>query len=543
MVLDTRTLDSLYALADVVRDYTTPSRGSRELTDEEKDQACRLRAEHGWHAWHIAEALGLGPGTSSKAGVGRAWGWEENVVEALEGCMYRRDWGGSSGRLIRGLGRTAARGEELHPSEVTVEGPNDLGGFRTTARRNAIIQAFLSPGQTGTPDIPGAGGRARQIGRPMIKAGRDKSPKEIVAQANAIIANEIRGGLYKGIEMTDAREPNVTTLARELGDLIDWQGRLRILGIDELPEEEKQKIDAEFVRRCKEQAKITPERPPRGWYGDLANDVYLTFKCCGPDGNETMEEFGYQPIQRQVPAHICRDDEKIFKSRSSFKAQVDDPSNQKKVKDAIAGLTTPPVVEKVMKQTGFTRRLVIGILAELGHQTLSARNAALKKIIMPLHTVSKLTPAQIWDHSPELQKLMPDRADAAHQIWQLLMSDKHVPWTAALLRAERQVPELAFNIKDILLAHLRGFDDDEVKRIQGNLDRVQLYFEETNISVDDMAQSFTRPGRPAVTPEIVRGALELLFTETPQLVTYHPDRPDEIVLHREGLREFVGRGR
>ena len=38
MVLDTRTLDSLYDLAAVVRDFTTPSRGGRELKPEEEDQ-------------------------------------------------------------------------------------------------------------------------------------------------------------------------------------------------------------------------------------------------------------------------------------------------------------------------------------------------------------------------------------------------------------------------------------------------------------------------------------------------------------------------
>ena len=542
MVLDTRTLDSFYDLAAVVRDFTTPSRGSPELTQEQKDQACRLRAEHGWHAWHIAEAMGLGTQFTRKTGIGKPLTWEENIIEALEGCMYRRDWGGSSGRPIRGLGRTAGRGEELHPSEVTVEGPNDLGAFRTSARRNAIIQAVLSPGRTGTPDIPGAGGRPRQIGRRAIKAGKDKSAKEIAAQANAIIANEIRGGLYKGVETTDVRPQNVTNLAQEIGDLLDWQGRLQAKGIQELPREERNKVKAEIIRRCNEQAKITPETPPIGWYGDLAKDVYLTFKCCGPDGNETMEEMNYQPLHPNIGAEICRVDEKIFKARPTLKSQVDDPENQQKVKDAIAGLTTPPVASDVMKQTGFGQRLVEGILAELGYLSQGARSAALGKIVLPLHNDKKLTPTQMWDQTPELQKLFSDKKEGVQRIYNNLLVAKLTPWTIATIREDRVLPIVADNLREMLQNHLRQEAQDDVwlARIRQNV-RAQAppgrIFEslgtERELTVDGVAALIKE------TPAFTRKVIEVLAAETPQFVAL---RGEELVVPFSGLQWIVRGG-
>ena len=145
MVFSTATLSSFYDLADVVRDYTTPSRGSQPLTPKQKDDACFLRFQHGWHARHIAEAMGLA--------VGYATGpWQEDILEALDECTTRSDWN-SQGIFLRPIQTPEG------PDQTTAAGTNLFGDYRRTARENAIIQAATA-------------GEIRTGGRVMQPAGK-----------------------------------------------------------------------------------------------------------------------------------------------------------------------------------------------------------------------------------------------------------------------------------------------------------------------------------------------------------------------------------
>ena len=102
MVFDTRTLKSFNALADVVGEYTAPGRSRVEMTDQQKRDACMWRYLHGWHAEHIAEALGL-------ANANYAFNWRENVTEALEECALS-DTGTLSGFVFLQADRSAQKG-------------------------------------------------------------------------------------------------------------------------------------------------------------------------------------------------------------------------------------------------------------------------------------------------------------------------------------------------------------------------------------------------------------------------------------------------
>jgi hypothetical protein len=552
MVLDTRSLDSFYDLAAVVRDFTTPSRGGRELTREEENQACRLRAEQGWHAWHIAEAMGLARGNHS-------YQWQDNIVEALEGCMYRRDWGGSSARVIRGIGRTAARGEELHPSEVTVEGTNTHSEWRKTAKTNAIVEALLSPGQMGTRDIPGVGQTPRQRGRPAIKAGKDKTAKELAAQADRILADQKKAGHYPQY----AKFPNVSSqdINREvqnLGELFDWVGRQRSAGWSTRPPEEKKKIDAEIIRRCKEQALKTPAKPPWGFYARMAKEVYETTPCCGPDGTETMDAMEYTKFQASYVNTLCVGNSIFQEKQQSVADAVADPVNIKKVEAAIVTLASKrrawqvlsteaiPVGASplaIMAETGLRREIVERILANLGYVTLTTRTIELRAIILPLHD-KKLTPYQMWDETPELQKQWPIRRIGTRVIRSMLTDavPPREPWTDELLREERVLPIVADNLREMLQRHLRQEAQDDVwlARIRQNV-RAQAppggIFEslgtEREFTVDAAAALIKE------TPAFTRKVIEVLAAETPQFVAL---RGEELVVPFSGLQWIVRGG-
>jgi len=124
MVFDTKTLDSFSALAGIIGEYTTPSQFT--LSQDQQDQACRLRKEYGWHTSHITQALGLSDGRTSSIYV-------PPVLKAIEGCTTRGGWGGAAidaklprptlpeGALRDRLNlRGQAERDRLTPEEATV---------------------------------------------------------------------------------------------------------------------------------------------------------------------------------------------------------------------------------------------------------------------------------------------------------------------------------------------------------------------------------------------------------------------------------------
>ena len=217
------------------------------------------------------------------------------------------------------------------------------------------------------------------------------------------------------------------------------------------------------------------------------------------------------------------------------------PTNQQKVKDAIAGLTTHPVASDVVNQTGLRLRLVNRILAELGYLSQSERSDALRKIVLPLHNDKKLTPTQMWDETPELQKLFSDRAEGVQRIYNNLLVAKLTPWTIATIREDRVLPIVADNLREMLQNHLRQEAQDDVwlARIRQNVSAqappggiFESLGTERELTVDGVAALIKE------TPDFTRKVIEVLAAETPQFVAL---RGEELVVPFSGL-QWIARG-
>ena len=514
MLLDTRTVDSLHDLAAVVQGYTTPSRGSRPLKQEEKDKACFLRWQNGWHAHHIAEAMDLSLSQRTAA-------WGIDIMEAIEGCTTRSDWN-SQGIFLRAIDTPAG------PDQSTLAGPNTFGEFRRTARRNAIIQAALL-------------GEISSGGTLVQKAGKDRNSTELAAAADLILRREKNQGHYRNTTFRKTQISQVAALIAELGTLFVWVGKTREIGIQGLPVEERKKIDDEIIKRCEAQKKLTPVgKPPLGFFRRIEEEVYTTVPCCGLDGKETMKAFGYPPITGGYAAALCKR-KGTLTARPGIRTQILDPENQKKVKAAILKTsgTGRPIVAFIQKETGFNTYIVVGILAELGYGRPTAKTADMRKIILPLHDNKKLTPTEMWNQTPRLRRLMGGTKDeAVARIFGILQrsTPKRTPWTRGRREQEQRIPLLVNQLKGFFLAYLREQDEVWLGRVRDRISRVGEYgfptqsvYEETPYTVDSLAAA---PGWNE-TPALTRRVLALLVAETPQLVAL---RGDDIVIPFSGLR-------
>ena len=385
MVFDTKTLDSFSALASIIGEYTSPSQ--IVLEQKQQDQACRLRKEFGWHAQHIAEALGFGPAVVAS-------NYAPKVLEALVGCTTRGGWGGREidakkprPTLLEGelRDREARRGQvardRLAPEEATLEGTNRFGELRTTATRNALVEAALRP-------------EIRPFyGRGARKAGYQKNAAELAADADIIIRNQKYAGLYPGLNYRKLSEQAVLLTIKDLvaTGLFIWEGGRRVRGIEEMPVEERAKVDAEILRQVREQAKLTPYRPPKGFYARIEREIYRTFPCCGPDGKKTMEKAEYSPfIQGYVSRRVGEAKPPIFSgpvgTSKTFQTAIDDPENIKAVKEAIGdSKELAPGVRGIRKITGLTRPVIAAILKNMGYMTQADHAKAVRKIILPFH--------------------------------------------------------------------------------------------------------------------------------------------------------------
>jgi hypothetical protein len=455
MVFDTKALNSFSALAGVIGEYTSPSEfdtpsAVRLLTQEEENQACRLRKEFGWHAQHIAEAIGAASGASARA-------WQGRVLDAIVGCTTRGGWGGAeidakkprpaleegSLRDRRNLRGQAAR-DRLDEEEATLEGTNRFGEFRRSARTNAIIEAALRPE---VRSFYGKGAR---------KAGYQRTAIELAADANSIITQQKRDGHYPGLDYSKIGATYITTALKDLIDsgLFVWEGRVHSPGMSQLGEGEREKVDAEILRRLREQEELTPTESPYGFFVKVQKDVYSTFPCCGLDGKESMEAFGYTPIALQYTLNLSVANN-LFggpQGRLGTRSRVfaDDPKNQQAVKDAI-GDAALPIITEIMRKTGFKTKDVERILGKLGYATQKNRNDDIRAIILPLHDDQHLTVTEMYDETPALRKLYEwtTRLSAIQNISSLithtpvLSGPRRVPWTqarksAALGEAENQ---------------------------------------------------------------------------------------------------------
>jgi len=525
MVFDTKTLDSFSALAGIIGEYTTPSQFT--LSQDQQDQACRLRKEFGWHAQHIAEALGVGPAIVASK-------YTPKVLEALVGCTTRGGWGGAEldakiprptlpeGALRDRLNlRGQAERDRLTSEEATVEGTNRFGELRKTARANAVVEAALAPEIRPFYDREGR------------KAGYKKNAVELAADADIIIRDQKRAGHYPGLDYRKLSDQSVLATIKDLvaTGLFIWEGSGAVLGIREMPAEERAKVDAEILRQVREQAKLTPYRPPKGFYTRIEREIYRTFKCCGVDDSETMEGFGYSPfISGYASRRVGEVEPPIFSgpvgTSKTAQTAIDDPENIKAVKEAIGdSKELAPQIKDIREKTGLTRGVVEVILKNLGYMSGLDHAEAVRKIILPFHDNEKLTAAQMWDESAELRRLLTGETDppkpkmvdgrpsgidwfrrrgvARIRAFLLDTTPRRVPWTEATKRAERLAPKYASIIKTDIIAMVKAMEN---QRFFGERLLIRIP------DISELSEALTQP------ESLVTEAMNMLLNEANPII-------------------------
>ena len=516
MVLDARTIDSLHALAAVVQEYVSPNetpakRSRRPLTSEQMIDACFLRWNYGWHAWHIAEAMGLAvpPYTNN---------WEDNIVEALEQCAQSDYWNTQGIRL-----KTAPSWED----QTTLEGTQVYAKARVSAIRNAYVQVLWNDPSIRSRDIP--------------------------PRADKIITDFIEAGTFRGQRPLLMSRQTVNGLIREitqLGFVWEGAGRTQIMAL--LSEEQHQRVDAEILRQCEEAGgKITYGR----WvseggevpinYSQIARDVWSKF-LFDPEGHpgETLEKFEVPAILPSYVLTLCQGAGVTEKYRVLFTDFAAKEENQKRVKD-LRDADPTISVERIMDATGFNRYQVNAIYDALGisHGLVGqAEVDEIRDIAIRLYDELQLTTAQMYDQSAVIRGRYRNKHNAESSLRSLLVASGRTPITRVIQEATRRLPAVAGQIKSIFLSYLRNLPEEEKEMIRSTVARsLSAGFRwayETQITAPILAEWIRE------SPELTQQALDLLFAEPSPLIALdpRPERADEIIFPLTTLRTIITEG-
>jgi len=454
MVFDTRTLSSFSALADVVGEYTTPSRSRVEMTDQQKKDACMLRYLHGWHAEHIAEALGL-------ANANYAFNWRENVTEALEECALSDYWNGQQIRLSPG-------------QQISAEGTNQYGEARTTALRNAVAQILVaSPGTrtAGTKDMPGT---------------------SLMDKAFTVIDRQIADGSFRGERPKPPGRQNLNRYIRDMEALgFIWEGAGRTQIMADLPTDIRVLVDSEIQRQCQAQLDAGGVEIQRGErtrlaplnYSLIARNIYNNLVISERFG-DTMESMGYPALLPGYVRDVCQKAGITTDIRRTLAEQAADQTNIKLVQDERVN-DPRSTAWQIYQRTGIQLPIVEMILDNLGlpRSGRGFTTTQVRSIILKAHGEG-LSPEQMLGRFPELVEYFKDNVKpAAEVIGQILKRAGETPITEKARLAEqtqeRRVPLVAANIRATLLAYLTDMQEQRsfgrlLLRIPGTADLAEL---------------------------------------------------------------------
>jgi hypothetical protein len=518
MVLDTLTVSRLYDLASVVRDYVSPDAVSRELTEQQKADGCLMRFEHGWHAHHIIEALGIAPSVSS-------WRWGNGMMEALEECAQSDYWNTQGIRLDPNI----APG-----GQISLEGTNQYGSKRQSALKNAIAGVL-----TRNP-------KAR-IAATQDENKRDIPGTSLMERAFAVIDEEIRQGRYRN---TRPRPLTDAFLRDAIADLVTegfkWEGAVRRTGIVTLPEDIRKAVDDEILRQCREQVEKGEIN-----YSAIAENVYENFiineqqdtmaKAIIDD--ESGEFVNYGPISASYVLELCKKagitaDIVLV---TPIAEQVANQANIKRVQDVKKAHPRWSVMQ-VRQETGLSRGVVAGIFDNLGfpHSGRTYTHTAIRKIIFAAHDNEKLTIQEILDKHPEVAEHYKGGSYSPfNSVLRVLRDSLRIPITEESREAEasdaRRIPLRASQLKSAFLHHLRSQDEAWLERVRGNISRTRRtadYNELTGYSVQRLAEDLNE------TEDFIRSAIGLVAEEPPHIITIaEPDRrgTEAILIPYSGL--------
>tara|TARA_Y100000310_G_scaffold137353_1_gene136223 strand:- start:137 stop:1684 length:1548 start_codon:yes stop_codon:yes gene_type:complete len=442
MVFDTRTLSSFSALADVVGEYTAPARSRVEMTDQQERDACMLRYLHGWHAEHIAEALGL-------ANANYAFNWRENVTEALEKCALSDYWNTQRIRLSPG-------------QQISAEGTNPYGGARSTAFRNAVAQVLITDPTTRT-----AG--ERDISR---RRGKEIPGTSLMDKAFAIIDRQIADGSFRGERPNLPGRQNLNRYIRDMEALgFVWEGAGRTQIMADLPEDIRILVDSEIQRQCQAQldaggAEIQRKRSVRQAplnYSAIARNVFSTLIINERFG-DTLESMGYPAINVGYVREVCQQAGITTDIRRTLAEQAADETNIKMVQDERAR-DPRSTSYQIFRRIGIQLPIVEEILDNLGLPRAGRgyTSTAIRKIILDAHSDGLMAEQMLEKHS-ELVEYFKDNVNPTPDvIRQILRRAGKTPITEEGIEAaqteERRAPLVASNIKATLFGWLNDLKE------------------------------------------------------------------------------------
>jgi hypothetical protein len=485
MVFDTRTLNSFSALAGVVGEYTTPSRSRVEMTDQQKRDACMLRYLHGWHAEHIAEALGL-------ANANYSFNWRENVTEALEDCAASDYWNRQQIRLSPG-------------QQISAEGTNLYGEARTSALRNAVAQILVANPTTRTAATKDKSQRL----------GQDIPGTSLMEKAMAVIDKQIEDGSYRGEKPIAPGRQNLNRIIRDMEALgFIWEGAGRRQIMADLPPDVRLLVDAEIQRQCQAQIDAGGAEVQRGErvrvapmnYSAIARNIYSTLVISEQFG-DTMESMAYPTITPGYVRDVCQKAGITTDIRRTLAEQAEDESNIKLVQDERAkdprssswqifqrtGIQLP-IVEMILDNLGLPR-------AGRGYSTTEIRN-----IILQAHGEG-LSAEQMLEKHPELIEYFKDNVNpAVDVIGQILTRAGETPITEKTRVAEATEERRRPLVVERLRAGIVGF----VRSMESQQSFGRLYLAVP--SVQDLAASMNE------TESLVTEAIQLLLAEPAPII-------------------------
>ena len=438
MVFDTRTLSSFSALADVVGEYTAPGRSRVEMTDQQKRDACMWRYLHGWHAEHIAEALGL-------ANAKYAYNWRENVTEALEECALSDYWNTQRIRLSPGR-------------QISAEGTNPYGEARSTALRNAVASILVTDPTTRTAGEKDVSQRR----------GEEIPGTSLMEKAFVIIDRQIANGSFRGQRPSPPGRQNLNRYIRDMEALgFVWEGAGRTQIMADLPENVRALVDAEIQRQCQAQLDAGGAEVQRGTsirqaplnYSAIARNVYSDLVISEQFG-DTMESMGYPAINQGYVREVCQKAGITVDVRRPLTEQVKDETNIKLVTDARE--KDPRATSwQIFQQTGIQLPIVEIILDNLGLPRAGRKQTTteIRAIILEAHDNEKLTIPGMLEKHPELAEYFAETVTGAvSSIRQVLRRAGRTPLTEQRIETEqaeeRRIPLVASNIKATLFAWL-----------------------------------------------------------------------------------------
>ena len=466
MVFDTRTLQSLSALADVVGEYTAPGRSRVELTDQQKRDACMLRYLHGWHADHIVEALGI-------ANANYAFNWRENVVEALEDCAASDYWNGQQIRLSPGI-------------QISAEGTNEYGAARTTALRNAVAQVLIA-----NPAQRNAAEKTKSQRR-----GEDIPGTSLMDKAFAIIDRQIADGSFRGERPREPGRQNINRYIRDLEALgFVWEGAGRTQIMASMPDGLRILVDQEIQRQCQAQIDAGGAEIQRGErirlaplnYSLIARNVYNNLVVDERFGAK-LGDLGYPPIQVGYVRDVCQQAGITTDIRRTLAEQIADEDNlalvvEEKRKDPLASAW------QVHQRSGLQHPVVEGIFDRLGYPRAGRelRRRDIRNMIFQAHDEGK-TVDEILANSEVLREYYKDNVlgpeEAVLGVLRRAGKTPHTKETIEItLREERRAPLVAANIKATLIAWLNDLKE------QRSFGRLYLAIPETPVLAELLGES------------------------------------------------------